>query len=157
MEQKVWHLLDTPLLWNIWSGREISRPGVHLLRSCYVELSHFGFASRKVSLPELTVNRESHQPAYCSPSLRAVRVIINRVTPVINMLIPASVPIAQAELNGHCIQIKKPKRNVPIPSKRIQPDPRNLRILKYATKSIAASARKKIPMTRVRVTTPSSG
>jgi hypothetical protein len=38
-----------------------------------------------------------------SVALRTATDTINRVTPLMIMLTPASVPIAQAELDGHCI------------------------------------------------------
>ena len=62
------------------------------------------------------------QATPCSIRL-AARLIISRVTPVIIMLTPTSVPITHNEFEGHCLQTSTPRIRVTIPSNKIQADP----------------------------------
>ncbi len=59
--------------------------------------------------------------------LREMSEIINHFQPLTTMLIPTMVPMAHAELDGQCSQIRAAKAIVMMPSKSIQPAPPCLR------------------------------
>ncbi len=50
--------------------------------------------------------------------------IMTRATPLMIMLTPTSVPIAQAELDGQCIAMNPASSKVTSPSNSTQPAPR---------------------------------
>ncbi len=54
---------------------------------------------------------------------RAARESVKRDIPLNNILIPTSMPIAQAVLAGHVRQIMMERTSVTIPSKNSQPEP----------------------------------
>ena len=101
------------------------------LKACYLRIQGLAWNPSLAAAPDVlwrSTPRRLHLAKRCNyavatPALRIANDSVTRVSPQMIMLTPTKVPIAHAELDGHCMLIISPNSRVMMPSTSTQLDP----------------------------------